>query len=254
MENKKAGSFGDHSEENGYDAVVVGSGYGGSVAACRMSMAGIKVCLLEKGRKWKPEDFPTNFLAILSALRIDNRNLGFSFGPKDALFQVHQQEDSLAAVVCGLGGGSLVNCGVMLPTPVRARRNPKWPKEWDSDWEDCEASAAAMMRIQSSPTKFPIGSIMGEIVAEGEIEGNLDTSMKLSVNFDAEEHPANSSDPENMGSCTACGNCIAGCPYNAKNSTDKNYIRSAIQALILQMRPPFSSLAIPRNTPPIQCN
>lgn len=73
----------------GYDAVVVGSGYGGSVAACRMSMAGLKVCLLEKGRRWEASDFPTDSLKIFSAVRMEHRNLGLNFGPKDALFQVY---------------------------------------------------------------------------------------------------------------------------------------------------------------------
>ncbi|KAH7855773.1 hypothetical protein Vadar_028694 [Vaccinium darrowii] len=76
-------------EEDGYDAIVVGSGYGGSVAACRTAMAGVKVCLLEKGRKWESKDFPTNSLEILTASRVENKNLGLSFGPKDALFQAH---------------------------------------------------------------------------------------------------------------------------------------------------------------------
>lgn len=74
--------------DNGFDAIVVGSGYGGSVAACRMSMAGIKVCLLEKGRKWESHDFVTDSMKITSAVRVENHNLGISFGPKDALFQV----------------------------------------------------------------------------------------------------------------------------------------------------------------------
>lgn len=78
----------EEEEEDGYDAVVVGSGYGGSVAAFRLSMAGIKVCLVEKGRQWEPHDFPTNSMKIMSALRVENKNLGVSFGPKDALFQV----------------------------------------------------------------------------------------------------------------------------------------------------------------------
>lgn len=74
--------------EDGFDAIVIGSGYGGSVAACRMSMAGIKVCLLEKGRKWESQDFVTDSMKITSAVRMENHNLGLSFGPKDALFQV----------------------------------------------------------------------------------------------------------------------------------------------------------------------
>ena len=72
-------------------------------------------------------------------------------------------------MACGLGGGSLVNARVMLPTPVHARRNPKWPKEWERDWDDCEASAVAMLRTQSVPVKFPAAKVLGEI-ADGQIE------------------------------------------------------------------------------------
>ncbi|KAJ9184510.1 hypothetical protein P3X46_004225 [Hevea brasiliensis] len=192
-------------EECGYDAIVVGSGYGGSVAACRMSLAGIKVCLIEKGRRWKAEDFPTDAMKIMAAVRMENQNLGISFGPKHALFQVYEQNDSLAAVACGLGGGSLVNAGVMMTTPVRARRNAKWPKEWDRDWDICEASAAVILRVQ-------------------------DSLLKLSMNFHVEDPPSNSMKLQQMSSCLACGNCIAGCPHDAKNSTDKNYILSVVQA------------------------
>ncbi|XP_030925436.1 uncharacterized protein LOC115952402 isoform X2 [Quercus lobata] len=80
------GRLGD-GEEVGYDAVVVGSGYGGSVAACQMSIAGIKVCLIEKGRRWEAHDFQTDSFKIMSTVRMENRDLGIRFGPKDALFQ-----------------------------------------------------------------------------------------------------------------------------------------------------------------------
>lgn len=216
-------------EEDGYDAVVVGSGYGGSVSACRLSMAGIKVCLIEKGRKWEAKDFPTDSFKIMSAVRVESQNLHISFGPKNALFQVYEQSDSLAAVTCGLGGGSLVNAGVMLPTPTRTRRNPKWPKEWELDWDNCEAYAANMMRIQSVPVQFPVTKIMKEIDIE-EVEKMVQDPMKLSMNFDLEEFPSRLPKHQKLDICIACGNCLAGCPYNAKNSTDKNYLASAIQA------------------------
>lgn len=75
-------------EQDGYDAVVVGSGYGGSVASFRLSMAGVKVCLVEEAQQWEPHDFVTDSFKIMSAVRTENRNSGFSFGPKDALFRV----------------------------------------------------------------------------------------------------------------------------------------------------------------------
>ncbi|KAM7512686.1 hypothetical protein LguiB_011561 [Lonicera macranthoides] len=216
-------------DEDGYDAVVVGSGYGGSVVACRLSMAGVKVCLVEKGRRWEAKDFPTNSLEMMKAFRMENRDSRINFGPNNALFQVYMQEDSLAAMACGLGGGSLVNAGVMLRTPVRAKRNPKWPKEWERDWEICEASASSMLRTQSIPIKFPNAKIMEQIVGEG-CEEISQIPLKLSVNFDVEELPSNSGNSNKTSSCIACGNCLSGCPYNAKNSTDKNYLASAIEA------------------------
>lgn len=76
-------------DEAGYDAVVVGSGYGGSVAACRLAMAGIKACLIEKGRSWEAKDFPTNDLQIMSQIRMESTTYGFSYGPKNGLFQVN---------------------------------------------------------------------------------------------------------------------------------------------------------------------
>lgn len=75
-------------EQDDYDAIIVGSGYGGSVASFHLSRAGIKVCLVEKGRQWESHDFATDSLKIMSTVRMENGNLGFSFGPKDALFQV----------------------------------------------------------------------------------------------------------------------------------------------------------------------
>ncbi|XP_031103102.1 uncharacterized protein LOC116006754 [Ipomoea triloba] len=212
----------------GYDAVVVGSGYGGSVAAFRLSMAGFKVCLLEKGRRWEAQDFPRDSWKILSSVRVEKG--GVKIGPKDALFQIHQEQDCLAAVACGLGGGSLVNAGVMLPTPASTRRNPKWPKEWETDWEFCQASAAAILRIQTIPAKFQTAKVMDQVLREC-LDSSADAPpLKLSVNFDMEDHHLPSKTPRQMGTCLACGNCLAGCPFGAKNSTDKTYLVSAVQA------------------------
>ncbi|KAL1549281.1 hypothetical protein AAHA92_17408 [Salvia divinorum] len=210
---------------DGYDVVVVGSGYGGSVAACRLSMAGFKVCLFEKGRKWEAKDFPSDGFKILSTVRLENKNMGINIGPKDALFQVHIQADSLAATACGLGGGSLVNAGVILPTPVRARRDPRWPEPWEKDWDKYEAFVSEMLNVQSVPTVFQNSNIMQQVV-DNEYDKNIHEQLKLSINFDMED----SRKFQQPVNCIACGNCLAGCPYNAKNSTDKTYLVSAIEA------------------------
>ena len=134
--------------------------------------------------------------------------------------QFHDQGDSLAAVACGLGGGSLVNAGVIVPTPARVKRDPRWPKEWSKDWELYEQFASSMLGAQSLPVDFPSARVMRRIVEE-EIEECRPDPIKLSINF--------GQGSQQTGSCLACGNCLSGCPYNAKNSTDKNYLASAIQ-------------------------
>lgn len=151
--------------------------------------------------------------------------------------QVCIEDDSLAATACGLGGGSLANAGVMIGTPVRAKRNPRWPKEWESDWEICEASASYMLRAQTVPAKFTNGRIMQQVVDREYYEES--GPLQLALNFDIEEQVSNSSkSQEKMGSCLACGNCLSGCPYNAKNSTDKNYLASATQVELTPPHPP----------------
>ncbi|XP_057857842.2 uncharacterized protein LOC131066953 [Cryptomeria japonica] len=208
---------------NEYDAIVVGSGYGGSVAACRLSQAGLKVCLLEKGRKWEAEDFPTNSLQAMLATRIETPNLG-CYGSKTALFQVIKQEDSVAMVCSGLGGGSLINAGVMAPTPMRARRDPRWPKEWEGSWSSSQARAIKVLQPETIPHQFPSSKVMRDI--SGEIEESTLDPIQTSIKFDQGESSAGL----HQNACMACGNCLSGCPYNSKGSTDKNYLALAIEA------------------------
>ncbi|KAF9594382.1 hypothetical protein IFM89_030984 [Coptis chinensis] len=237
--------FGHGDEAAGYDAVVIGSGYGGSVAACRMSMAGIKVCLMEKGGKWESQDFPTNSVRIMSAVKIENRKWGFSFGRKEALIQyvflmaLLHKSLSLAGVESRVWLHSLYSSSSCLRAWRRltsecwsdgidsstCKKEQEMAKGLGKNWEVCEAAASTMLRAQSVPVEFPNAKVMRGVVQE-EIEECSPSSMKLSINFDKEDSA------DSMGSCLACGNCLSGCPYNAKNSTDKNYLVSAVGCTI----------------------
>lgn len=96
---------------NRYDAVVVGSGYGGAVCAARLAMAGQRVCVLERGREFHPGDFPETAPALAAEiqLRTDARRAG----PRQALKDVRLGTSDSVVVGCGLGGGSLINAGVV---------------------------------------------------------------------------------------------------------------------------------------------
>lgn len=109
---------------------------------------------------------------------------------------------------------------------IRARRDPRWPEPWEKDWDKYEAFASEMLKVQNVPTEFQNSKIMQEVI-DKEYEGNI-KPLKLSINFDVED----SRKIQEPGNCLACGNCLAGCPYNAKNSTDKTYLVSAIEVCL----------------------
>lgn len=90
-----------------------------------------------------------------------------------------------------------------------------------------------MLKAQNIPTEFQNSKIMQEVI-DKEYDGNI-KPLKLSMNFDMED----SRKSREPGNCLACGNCLAGCSYNAKNSTDKTYLVSAIE-VCLYYNPLFS--------------
>ncbi|KAI5061107.1 hypothetical protein GOP47_0023612 [Adiantum capillus-veneris] len=208
-----------------YEAVVIGSGYGGSVAAFRLAEAGVNVCLLEKGRRWEPQEFPSSVWQTLQTTRW-HTPWGV-FGNSNCLYQVHYQGTVIAFVAAGLGGGSLINGGVVLPTPARARRDPKWPQEWrETLWDRAEERARSMLQAEAAPSHgFHQDRVLDAV--SGEIEDSCRDCVKLSIRFTRITDPASSTA---FNVCNGCGNCFTGCPYNAKNSVDKNYIAAASKA------------------------
>ncbi|KAG6549245.1 hypothetical protein Mapa_009231 [Marchantia paleacea] len=213
-----------HSRVNGYDAIVVGSGYGGAVAACRLAQAGSKVCVLEKGRRWESPDFPDN---LVDMLKNTTWNTPFgTIGQANNLFQVRLDGDCLALTGAGVGGGSLINAGVVAPTPARTRRDPRWPQEWEKEWSKYESMSASMLEPETVPYTFPKKEIMDAIKDELEDVQDGPKNIKVSMRFSDVTNVAG----VKQNACTACGNCITGCNYNAKNSTDKNYMAAALNA------------------------
>ena len=95
-----------------YDAVVVGSGYGGGVAAARLARAGKRVAVLERGREIATGDFPRKFSDLRNELQLSGRQL--RLGSATGLYDVRLGQDMHVLVGCGLGGGSLINAGVAL--------------------------------------------------------------------------------------------------------------------------------------------
>src|SRR5262249_56733503 len=116
-----------------YDVLVVGSGYGGGVAASRLARAGKRVAVLERGREFLTGEFPSRFPDLRSELQLTGKRL--RMGSPTGLYDVRFGEDMHVLIGCGLGGGSLIHAGVRLRPhdPVFPhRRSPHYvpPAQW----------------------------------------------------------------------------------------------------------------------------
>src|ERR1700744_222727 len=120
-----------------YEIVVVGSGYGGAIAASRMARAGRKVCLLERGREFMAGGVAATQLEGASQVQY-NTELA-QIGSPLALLEVHVNAEVNAVVGCGLGGTSLINANVALRPDPRLWQDPRWPAAVRAD----EAGLAA---------------------------------------------------------------------------------------------------------------
>src|SRR5687767_8535686 len=120
----------EHGEGTPYcDVLVVGSGYGGSVAAMRLAGPGRTVILFERGREYALGDFPEDLGELPGHVRFQRPEDDAPVGNSDALFDFRLGERMSALVGNGLGGGSLINANVAIEPDDQALNRPEWPKE-----------------------------------------------------------------------------------------------------------------------------
>lgn len=211
-----------------YDYVVIGSGFGGSVAALRLSEKKYRVLVLEKGKWFRAQDFPrTNWnlrrWLWLPALRL--------FGFFKITFFRHVT--ILSGV--GVGGGSLVYANT-LPVP---KKNFFRAKSWAhlADWEKELApyydTALKMLGAVPNP-RLQVGDVaLRELARELNKEEHF-APTRVAVYFgepgvSVPDPYFNGRGPDRSG-CNFCGGCMVGCRYNAKNTLDKNYLYLAKKA------------------------
>ncbi len=207
--------------ENQYDFVVVGSGFGGSVSALRLSEKGYRVAVLEKGKRYRTEDFPKT-----------NWNLRkYMWMPRLGLYGI-QMLTLLRHVLIlhggGVGGGSLVYANQLLVPPDEVFRKPEWgPGNWKERLAPFYAEARQMLGATPSPQVGKADEVLQEVGKE--IRGE-DTFHMNDVGIFFGEPDKTVADPYFGGKgpdrtgCTFCGACMIGCPVGAKNTLDKNYL------------------------------
>ena len=130
-----------------FDAIVIGSGYGGSVAALRLAGKGWRVLVLERGSEYLPGEFPNDFSLLPKFARLNVPGEGVPIGRATGLLEVHLGQGMVGITGNGLGGGSLVNAGVLMQPDADVFAQPAWP-------EAPPKVATAIRRRLSLPSPF----------------------------------------------------------------------------------------------------
>ena len=207
-----------------YDVVVVGSGYGGGVAASRMARSGFSVCLLERGKEYSIGDFPDRISEANSEFQITRGNS--HFGSKLGLYDLRINDDINVFVGCGLGGTSLINANVSLPPDERVWEDQVWPEELmdeDTDRDEGFARAERMLNPVPYPNKTNLDKLRALRISGAALNKECVTPP-INVTFEKQVNRAGVMQP----ACTLCGDCCSGCNVGSKNTTQMNYLPDAV--------------------------
>ena len=202
-----------------YDAVVVGTGFGGAVAACRLAQAGLSVAVLERGRRYDHNPFPRNW---------NNPYDGWLWSSDQGLFDVKLCQEMTVVQAAGLGGGSLIYANVQMRAPA-AVFEQGWPRGYNRAALDPYYDLVAyMLDINPiSKSSLPTKSRVMEAAA-----GALGRSEQFCfANIAVDFGPPGSEHQNKFGvtqrGCVSCGECCIGCNFHAKNTLDLNYLAIA---------------------------
>jgi cholesterol oxidase len=205
-----------------YDFIVVGSGFGGSVAALRLAEKGYTVAVLERGKRYRAEDFAKTNWNLRRFLWLPKL---FCYG----IQAITLLRDVLVLHGSGVGGGSLVYANVLLEPPEEVFQSPGWPAS--VDWRHELAIHYQTARHMLGATTANCQSELDHMLES--IAGDMDRAetyhpTEVGVFFGEPDKTVpdpyfKGEGPERTG-CNLCGGCMTGCRYNAKNTLDKNYL------------------------------
>jgi cholesterol oxidase len=215
-----------------YDAIVIGSGYGGSIAISRLARATkadgskLAVCLLERGQEIHPGEFPDNPAEAAGETQFDAPE--GHIGKRSALYDFRANDELNAFIGCGLGGGSLVNANVSLEPDPRVFDDPRWPQAFRDDLHSRLRVGFARAAEMLKPVPYP-----DDRAAPAKLQA-MD-GMAAGVGVTAKRPPINvhfgDAEANHVGvvqlPCTDCGDCVSGCNVSAKNTLLMNYLPDA---------------------------
>ncbi len=213
-----------------FDTIVVGSGFGGSVSACRLAAAGQRVCVLERGKEYPPGSFARRPVDMAANFWDPSEGM-------HGLYNVWHFKGIEALVSSGLGGGSLIYANVLLRKPEHTFAG--WPVSL-ADLEPHYEQVERMMDAQRFPMKSP-GFATPKTRAMEHAAALLGVPWqlpRLAVTFANRDRLPAIGEPIPVPeygnvhglprqTCRLCGECDIGCNYGAKNTLDHNYLSAA---------------------------
>lgn len=224
-----------------HDVIVIGSGFGGSVAALRLSEKGYRVLVLEKGKRFAPEDFPKTNWDLKRWLWM----------PEAALFGIFKMtffEHVTIFSGVGVGGGSLVYANT-LPVPKQSFfKSGSWAGlcDWQTELAPHYVTAKRMLGAAPNPRLMPGDEVLRQIAKDrGRDKDFSPTDVAVYFGEPGRRVPDPYFDgkgPERTG-CTFCGACMTGCRVGAKNTLDKNYLYLA-ERLGAKILPETEAIAV----------
>jgi len=207
-----------------YSVVVVGSGYGGAIAASRLARAGQQVAILERGREFQSGEFPDTEPEALAEVQaqLPSRHIGSRAG----LYDFYVNADVNVFVGCGLGGTSLINANVAIQPEPRVFEDARWPQALREDpgaLADGYQRAQEMLQPAEYPKQYPPLLKLEALEASAAQLGQKCARASITVNFKEGVNHVGVA----QRACMLCGDCISGCNYAAKNTVMFNYLPDA---------------------------
>jgi cholesterol oxidase len=205
-----------------FDYVIVGSGFGGSVSALRLTEKGYRVLVLERGKRFRDQDFPKSNWNVF-------KYLWFPVLRCFGILQISPFRDVFVLHGSGVGGGSLGYANVLMVPSDKLFAAPAWSHlaDWKTILMPHYMTARRMLGVNPNPCLWPADFVMQNIAAELNMQGTFQPTNVGTFFGEAGKtvpDPFFGGEGPDRTGCTHCGGCMVGCRYGAKNTLVKNYL------------------------------